>query len=140
MCSAEISYARAGGTEYTESLAQELIRFVSLWVDLKGTRPGKQPGWRVELAVMLSRVFVVLNSPGAAMSVHVAREVRTFARWGSGIVIPVELGSPLETALWCWAEALDSASDACIRPVSGGLRRRHQEARPWGIPQIAHEE
>ena len=95
-----VSYARADGTDYAGALAAQLAKVVSPRIDQQGTNPGEKPDWWLHLEVMLSRVFVVLNTPAAAVSPHVAAEVKTFVKWGGCTILPVELDFALENAAW----------------------------------------
>jgi len=98
-----VSYARADCSEYAESLVTRLPPGISVRIDMQGAKPGKLPSLTLLLAVALSRVLVVLNSPRAAQSIPVRNEVNAFRKLNGGTVLPVEVGSPIEEAMW-WRE------------------------------------
>lgn len=82
-----ISYSRADGATYAAGLADELAgRKFSCRFDLWGTEPGKEMPNSLKRALKRSAVLVLVGSPGAAKSVHVAQEVAELKRRGRKII------------------------------------------------------
>ncbi len=82
-----ISYSRADGATYAAGLADELAgRKFSCRFDLWGTEPGKEMPNSLKRALKRSAVLVLVGSPSAAKSVHVAQEVAELKRRGRKII------------------------------------------------------
>lgn len=95
-----VSYSREDGTTYAEAFSSELGHSASIRIDLQETRPGAVLPLSLLLPIALSKVLVIVNTPRAAASIYVKKEVETFDRWSRGPVIPIEVGCPVESAIW----------------------------------------
>ncbi len=82
-----ISYSRADGVTYAAGLADELAgRKFSCRFDLWGSEPGKEMPNSLRRALSRSAVLVLVGTPSAAKSKHVAQEVAELKRRGRKIV------------------------------------------------------
>ena len=89
-----ISYARSDGGDYAEGLERELARQISPRIDQQETSAGQQIPISLIWSVLLSKVLVVVATPNALASTHVAAEVKLFALWSRGPIVLVTSAIP----------------------------------------------
>lgn len=98
-----IAYARADGFDYARLLADRLAaKGFSCYLDQWIADPGLKAGRSTVLARKRAHLLIVVGSPAAAASVHVADEVEEFARSGRSIV-PIGEEAVIHSAVWAHA-------------------------------------
>lgn len=95
-----ISYARADGIAYAGALAAALSAAgLACSVDLWETSPAPTLPQRQRLALLRSRMLVLVATPEAAISTHVTEELHLFLET-AGNVIPIDAGGLSAGAIW----------------------------------------
>ena len=95
-----ISYRRLDGSEYAAALMSKMSVKVAPRADLQDTDPGVRLPPRLRIDVALSKVLVIVSTPGANESSSVADEVRLYSRFGGGPIVPIEVTYPPQAAEW----------------------------------------
>lgn len=122
-----ISYARRDGAAYAESLQQNLKPLKSR-VDLQESTPSERLPLQLKIALLFSKVLVVIGTTEAMVSPAVQDEIRIFLTWSRGPVLLVRRGGVLEGAVW-WdlvrgLERLDDISVGDAATVSETVKTR----------------
>jgi WD40 repeat protein len=86
-----VSYARSDGKDYAERLLDRLSLKIAPRSDLQDTDPSYRLPLRLRINVVLSRVLVIVGTPGALASKHVAVEIRLYRRFGGGPFVPIRI-------------------------------------------------
>lgn len=95
-----ISYARADALEYAQALADALTRRnIATYVDQLGAPPGPRLPPTLLLQLRLSSMLVLVGSPGASASAHVAREVDEYTRHND-LLFVVDVAGALDDTPW----------------------------------------
>jgi hypothetical protein len=95
-----VSYARADGSGYVDSLVDRLDEVIAPRSDVHEAAPGVTLPLSLLASLVSSRVLVVLCTPMAARSASVSAEVTWFVRLSGGPVLPIEIGQAATEAIW----------------------------------------
>jgi WD40 repeat protein len=95
-----VSYARSDGSAYAEALVNALPRSIAPRIDMQETRASDKLPLSLILAIVLSKVLVIVGTARAAHSKHVAAEVRLFDQWSNGPIVPISNNQGIDAELW----------------------------------------
>nr|WP_173135054.1 toll/interleukin-1 receptor domain-containing protein [Aquabacterium terrae] len=135
-----VSYAREDGSAYAETLSNSLGAVASVRIDMQETRPNATLPLSLRFAIAFSKVLVIIVTPKAASSRHVAEEVIVFERWSRGPILPIELGQPVEGSAW-WphiagvarTKEIDSSERKDLEPSAGIVARIRNSIGFWNL-------
>lgn len=95
-----IAYARADSLDYSRALATKLAaKGFSCYLDQWSAQPGAKPGPATVRARKRAHLLIVIGSPEAAKSSHVAEEVQEFAR-SQRPIVPIGRESVIQASIW----------------------------------------